>query len=171
MRPQHRIEASRSSITRHGDHGPGIAAGAQRRERAASRDRAVDDDRAQRLSYRCLEGGLPTFVDLDQIGERSDRAVDLTPPRVAVAAIEGKGERLRACRPHVPVGVGGAMVFLRCGELVLHAALDFLGTLQPSDEGTLSLLGLLARSPVKIAIGGELRRAPFDRGQTSLDSC
>ncbi len=169
VRPQRRLGPRRAAVCGHCEHRAGVAADRKCTQRATSSDGAVDHDGTECLAHRGFERRLPALVDLDEIGERADRALDFTPASLDAVVVQREGEGLFARRPHVAVLVGGPVLVLRAGELVLTRCLPVLGGLHTGDERPLGLFGLLARAPVQIGVGGELRGAGLDRLEPSLD--
>ena len=119
----------RVRVTR-GQHRTGDAALAQCGQRGLGRAPPVDDDGGHPRAGGRLEGGLPSFVDLDQVDQRADDSVDLTQELAPAGTLQiGQGtfERLRPCRRAVPgllgrVGVGLGGLRRRRGRHQLGAA-------------------------------------------------
>ncbi len=78
-------------------HRPRDAAVTQRRQRRLRGTATVDDDRRHPGAGRRLERGLPAVVDLDEVDQRADHAVDLSqqlPPAGALQLGERTLQRL-----------------------------------------------------------------------------
>ena len=103
-------------------HGAVVVALAQRGERATGRVHVGDHDRAERFAGGGLEGLLPPRVDLDQVQEGAEHAVE---PREVLRAgtlarlVERQGQRLDPGGPRRVLGLGvdGPLLGVREREL------------------------------------------------------
>ena len=90
-----RRHAARTS----GEHGTTRVRFAQRGQGSAGGWLAVDDDRGERLAERRLDRLLPAVVDLDQVEQRAEHAVDSGQSlcsRAGVGGVERQLQRLDA---------------------------------------------------------------------------
>ncbi len=146
-----------------GQHRAGDAAGAEGGQRGLGRAPPVDDDSGHPRPGCRLEGGLPSFVDLDQIDQRADDSVDVTQELAPARTLEiGQGalERLRPRRRAVPgllglVGVGLGSLRGRRRSLELGAA------------GRQVRLQV-CRGLLELGHGARLEVGPYRRGRVAL---
>ena len=92
-------------------HRTGRVGGAERGEGPAPGLGVGDDHGGERVARGRLEGGLPALVDLDQVEQRAEDAVDLGEalrPGTGAGLVERERQRLGPGRPRVLVGVGAA---------------------------------------------------------------
>ena len=91
------------------DHRPARRRIAQRIEGAAPRRRIVHDDRGERFTERGLDGRSPVVVDLDEVEQRAEHAVDADEPFGAgpgTRRVECELERIHpGGRPRRGVGI------------------------------------------------------------------
>ena len=162
-----------------------LATGVQRLDGATSGVDAIDDDGGERLAGRGLDRGLPAGIDLDEVEQRADHAVDVGESLGAGAGarlVERERQRLGPSRPRVAVAVGGAERRLGVGDLLLGGGSLLLGGRQPLDEraprrprrppprpaagsASASRRASFSSRVVRPAVARlELLRAPFDAG-------
>ncbi len=105
---------------------------------------AVDDDGGDRIARRGLERRLPAVVDLDDVEERPEHAVDVGEAfcaRPGARLVEGHLEGVGAGDPAVPLGLGLGGRGAGRVERRLGGQASLLGVVEAGDERSLGRLG------------------------------
>ncbi len=122
----------------------GDGLGVQGLERPAGGHHAVDHHRGQRLAGGGLERGLPAGIDLDQVEQGAEHAVDggqPLGPRRRAGLVQRERQRFGPGPPRVQVGLGGAVGGLGLGQRRLGVGSPLLGPVERLDQRQLGRLG------------------------------
>ncbi len=113
-------------------------------ERGAAGVDAVDHHRAQGLAHRGFHGRFPAGVDVDQVEQGADDALDLGEAlgaRSGPGLVEREGQRLGSGGPRMALAVGRSQRGIGFGHLGLGGDPSGLGLAEASHQGRLGRLG------------------------------